>query len=151
MLMQRGPPRPRGQLGGRDDDEVEALVAQHLVRDVVALVHHDLARGDAQRVRAVVPLLALGRDAVAAATGDELDGMTDVGLQDALQRAVHFLDLDSLARSGDLEDGQRAHDAGMDGELVRVDLREHGVEVHEGAGVRDVERQGWSRWGSSDR
>ena len=78
-------------------------------------------------------------------------GMTDVGLQDALQRAVHFLDLDSLARSGDLEDGQRAHDAGMDGELVRVDLREHGVEVHEGAGVRDVERQDGSRWGSSDR
>lgn len=59
----------------------------------VALVHHDLARGDAQRVRAVVPTArARPPDAVATATGDELDGMTDVRCQDALQRAVHFLE-----------------------------------------------------------
>ena len=40
---------------------------------------------DAERVGAVVPLLALGRDAVAAAAGDELHGLADVLGQDGLR------------------------------------------------------------------
>ena len=81
--------------------------------------------------------------------GSELHGVADVLLEDVLELAAHLLDLDTVALGGDLEDGQRAHDAGMDGELVDVDLGEHRVKVHHRAVVRDVERPGWSRPGWS--
>ena len=54
-----------GELGGGHDEKVQALLVQHVVGDGVAGVDADLAGLDAQGVGAVVPLLALGRDAVA--------------------------------------------------------------------------------------
>ena len=121
-----------GELGRGHDEQLHALLVQHVVGDGVALVDADLARGDGQRVGAVVPLLAGSRDRVAATAGDELHGV------DAERRSEHVLerigglgdvDLAGVLARGELVHLEGAHDGGMDGELVDVDLREHGVEV----------------------
>ena len=62
-----------GKLGGRHFEDLEALVAENGVGHVVALVNNDLARRDAQRVGAVVPLLTGRGDEIVAAAVDELD------------------------------------------------------------------------------
>ena len=69
----------------------------------------------------------------------ELEGKTAViiGRSNIVGKPMAQLLLEKNA----FEDGQGSHDAGVDGELVVVDLGEHGVQVHEGAGHRDVEGQ----------
>ena len=133
-----------GQLGGGHDQKVEAFLVENVVGDIVALVHHDGARLDAQRVGTVIPLLTSSSDRVAATAGDELDAVNAGGVLENLLEGVGVLldvDLALGCALGQLENAQGAHDGGVNRELVDVDLSEDRVEVHECTAVRDIERK----------
>ena len=134
-----------GELRRGDLQHFNAPVPQDGVGDVVALIDHDLARGDAEGVGAVVPLLPGRRDHVPAAAGDELHPVHPQGLgQDGGELGVDAPDTEAaLVRRprGQLIDREGAKNGRVDGELVPVDLGEDRVQVHEGTAVGNVKGQ----------
>jgi hypothetical protein len=113
----------------------------------VALVRHCYSRGNRQRVVPVVPLLALGGNRVEAGV-DAMQGV-DVhrlgcGNQERLRRCHLELDVtwqpvDALPRNRVRH--QCVGHVGIHHDLVCVDHRQHGVEVHGGSLLRDRHRQ----------
>ena len=82
-----------GKLRARDRIGLNAVVPENAVGRVVPFVDDDLAGCDAERVRAVVPLLALSVHVAAAAAVDEGHAVeAQMPLQDVLQRIVLFGD-----------------------------------------------------------
>ena len=123
--------------------EPDARLLQGPVGDIVPGVHHHLAGADGQGIGAVAPLLPGGVDLAALAAGDQCHLIQlQVLLQDVLQPAVLLTDF-HLPVFVQLHDEHRnlLEDVGMDGELVPVHHGEHGIQMHEGAALGNVEGQ----------
>ena len=71
--IQRGPPRPRESSADGMVMTSMPFLSKQLVGYIVAVVGDDRARRDAEGVRAVVPLLALRSQQIAAAAADQVD------------------------------------------------------------------------------
>ena len=130
-----------GKLRGRDGDDVDALLDEQLVGDVVAVIGDDAPGRNAEGIRAVVPLLALRGQQIAAAAADQVDRrQLELKSQNILQLVLEGGELQlAVLVEHHLVDAQRALDLGMDGELVVIDHRKDGIEVHERAGLGDIE------------
>ncbi|KGC52761.1 hypothetical protein DO65_4930 [Burkholderia pseudomallei] len=127
------------ELARADRDHLDARLAQQRVRVRVAVVADDDARLDAHHVVAVVPLLAFGREIVAARLDDAQRFEAERLRDDVDERLVLALDVDAVTRIAARAQRERhdpVHDFGEDRDEIAVAEAEHGVEVHRRARVR---------------
>jgi hypothetical protein len=103
----------------------------------VAFVGHHHAGGEGEDVVAVVPLLALGLEAVAAG-GEEAQGVDLQGRRDRGEELVLAGHPHAVAVRGQREADQRVAQLRVDREGIAVDHRHHRVEVHAGAARASV-------------
>ena len=135
-------PRPAAagaELGAGDRDDLDAGLLEPGVGLDVALVGDRHARRDREGVVAVVPLLALGGDRVEAGV-DLVQGVDLHRLGGGHQERLGVRDAAGRRRRRPRRDrvgGQVVGDVGVHHDLVDVDHRAHGVEVHGGALLRD--------------
>ena len=106
-------------------------------------VDHHLAGGNGEGVAAVAPLLPGCVDDAALPAGNQRHlTKPQVLLENILQSAVFLLNvhLPVIVQLHD-EHGDVAENVGVDCELVPVHHGEHGIQMHEGAALGDVEGQ----------
>ena len=78
-----------GKLRGGNGDDIQTVLGQQIIGHIVSVIGDDAAGGNAKRIRAVVPLLSLRRQQIAAAAADQIDrGQLELKSQNILSSSL---------------------------------------------------------------